>query len=411
MNYASDQMCASALFSWVSVGLSWIHWLGDPLGTRFPLAVPFYRMFRGRGVCLTKLEPRQVYALALISGGISLALSMHIPVSISAVPTLVLPGVSLGLGIVLIMEKICGNRKRIAGENRDALRPSELVDGFKFPRASWDLDIKTKFSVHYLNVKVDTIPIRPSLILSRLGHLNTPTPRVPHYTLVDVASMLIISPAVAISANTASLIISAEAMSGIPGWFGSSLFSTLRNLERPLRTLRPGTGSAMAGLGVYEDLFVAGICYPRLSNPPIDKLHYPLYVISLVVKNIDTYSKIVSPSNIASCLELAPLPDTQNTSSSYIEHRPAARKSWGKQSNTSHCPTSPHIVVPKIEDSLPTYKIPYTPPDIAKGSPTLRNPPAQPWVPFRAPQLSAISTISSTSLSTMIVSLAMCLTH
>ena len=101
-----------------------------------------------------------------------------------------------------------------------------------------------------------------------------PCPRGTSY-----ASKLISALAVAILANTASLICGFESVSSVQGLFFCG-FIILRNLELPLSQFRGhmrGTlcaSSAMTSHGVYEDLFVSGKCFPQLANPPIRKLHY-----------------------------------------------------------------------------------------------------------------------------------------
>ncbi|PWW73098.1 hypothetical protein C7212DRAFT_366000 [Tuber magnatum] len=208
---------------------------------------------------------------------------LPIVISMCTAPLLVLPATIHGLEIVPSMEKIHGKNEDDTGADHLTLRVLDsLLGELERTRESWHGlgPENARISGYSRHHNADTIQLPPSLILCNFNHPYTPTPQVPHYTAF-ISPAVIFSRAVAILANTASLICSTEEMSGIQGWVGSGVFAVLRNLELLLSWFRGqmrGTlrlGSAMTSHSVYEVIFVSGICYPQLANPPICKLHHP----------------------------------------------------------------------------------------------------------------------------------------
>lgn len=223
------------------------------------------------------------------------------------------------------------------------------------------------------------------------------------------ASKLIFSLAVAILANTASLICGSESVSSVQGLFIFG-FIILRNLELPLSqfcghmrgTLR--ASSAMTSHGVYEDLFVSGKCFPQLANPPIRMLHHLNLCQHLTtINNIHSHSHIIPPQGTPAILESTTLQDTQNTTFTNIDHHTAASKSCSGRNR--HCPTPSHSDNAAIGCNLPTYH-----PLATTVFTSLQTLSGRPWLPCGAPHLPPISVISSTTLSTKIASLATYLT-
>lgn len=272
---------------------SGLYWIGDPPGARLPPVVHPGRAFTEQGAQPTGPEFTEVSAFNLLFGGMKFVLLMYfiiyLLVAIGIIPALFR---IFRPAILFISEEICdldkartANMKILNRHSTEAIRRILL----KYPSDSRLVDSLNRirlppFAGRLLEY-VQASRICSGTIFTDSGLMN--------------------ALAVATLANTASMIIRFDVMSGIQGWLGLGLFSLLRNLELPLSWFRGqmrGTlraSSAMASHSVYEDLFVSGICFPQLANPPIYKLHHKIHVhihdydsSKLTIKNTNTDSKI-----------------------------------------------------------------------------------------------------------------------
>ncbi|KAG0133630.1 hypothetical protein HOY82DRAFT_538029 [Tuber indicum] len=249
---------------------SGLYWIGDPPGARLPPVVHPRRAFTEQGAQPTGPEFTEVSAFNLLFGGMKFVLLMHFLIyllaAIGIIPALMLFWI-FGPAMVLISEEICDLDKARTANMKIPNRPSTQAIRRILLRHPW---------VSRLVDSLNRIRLPP--FAGRLLEYVQASRICSGTIFTD--SELMNALAVATLANTASMIISFDTMSGIQGWLGLGLFSLQRNLELPLSWFRGqmrGTlraSSAMASHSVYEDLFVSGICFPQLANPPICKLHY-----------------------------------------------------------------------------------------------------------------------------------------